>query len=69
MHPREKYIVICDLCKGDPQCVRVCQEGSWNVLKVVPRKDHSYELYARMPEEITRDLAAKIYGKIGEEYV
>jgi len=69
MHPREKHVVICDLCHGNPQCVKVCQEGSWNVLRTVPRKDSAYKLYARKPEEITRDLAAKIYGKIGEEYL
>jgi carbon-monoxide dehydrogenase iron sulfur subunit len=70
MHPREKHIVICDLCNGDPQCVRVCRKGSWNVLRTVERKDEtSFKLYARRPEEVTRDLAAKIYGEKGEEYL
>lgn len=67
MHPTENYILICDLCKGNPQCVKVCQEGGWNVLKKVPRKDQAYKLYARKPEEITRDLAVKIYGEQGEK--
>lgn len=69
MHPREKHIVICDLCRGNPQCVKACQEGSWNVLRTVTRKESAYNVYARKPEEITRDLAAKIYGKVGEEYL
>jgi Fe-S-cluster-containing hydrogenase component 2 len=69
MHPKEKHIVICDLCNGDPQCVKVCQQGSWNVLRVVEREDGPYKLYARKPDEITKDLAAKIYGEAGEEYV
>jgi carbon-monoxide dehydrogenase iron sulfur subunit len=69
MHPKENYIVICDLCNGDPQCVKVCREGSWNVLKKVERKDYAFKLYARSPKEITRDLAAKIYGEIGERYL
>lgn len=69
MHPREKHVVICDLCNGNPQCVKVCRQGSWNVLRVVERGDEPYRLYARKPNEITRDLAAKIYGEIGEEYL
>jgi Fe-S-cluster-containing hydrogenase component 2 len=69
MHPTENRIIICDLCGGNPQCVKVCQEGGWNVLKIVPRKDQAYRLYARTPEEITRDLATKMYGEQGKEYV
>ena len=67
MHPRENHILICDLCGGKPQCVEVCQEGGWHVLRKVPRKNQAYKLYARTPEEITRDLAAKIYGGEGGE--
>jgi len=68
IHPRRNRILICDLCNGDPQCVKVCQAGSWNVLKVVTREsgDYAYKLYARTPEEVTRDLVVKIYGDKGE---
>ena len=69
MHPTEKHIVICDLCNGNPRCVKVCREGGWNVLEKVSRKDRPYKLYARKPEEITRDLAAKFYGEKGEEFI
>ena len=69
MHPKEKIIVICNLCDGYPQCVKVCQEGAWNVLKTVSRKSYAYKLYARTPEEITRDLAVKIYGEIGKDFI
>jgi len=69
MHPAENRIIICDLCRGNPQCVKVCQEGGWNVLTKVPRRNQAYRLYARTPEEITRDLATKMYGEQGEEYV
>lgn len=69
MHPKEKRIVICDLCNGDPQCVKVCREGEWNVLKKIRRRDRAYKLYARKPEQITRDLATKFYGEKGEEFV
>jgi len=69
MHPTENHILICDLCGGNPQCVKVCQEGRWNVLKTVPKKNFAYELYARTPEEVTRDLAVKMYGELGEEFL
>mgnify|MGYP001024339984 FL=1 len=69
MHSEGKHILICDLCNGDPQCVQVCQEGGWNVLKKVPRKDYAYKLYARTPEETTRDLAVKMYGGKAEEFL
>jgi len=70
MHPQRKHIVICDLCDGDPQCVKVCREGSWDVLRVVKRRDETaYKLYARKPEETTRDLAFRFYGDQGEEYL
>jgi Fe-S-cluster-containing hydrogenase component 2 len=69
MHPNGKHILICDLCGGDPQCVKVCQEGGWNVLKKVSREDHAYKLYARTPEEVTRDLAVKLFGEKVEEFL
>jgi len=69
MHPVDKKIVICDLCNGSPQCVKVCQEGGWNVLKTVTRREHPYGLYARKPEEQTRSLATKLYGEKAEEFI
>jgi len=69
MHPEEKHVLICDLCNGAPQCVKVCREGEWNVLKKVPRRNQSYKLYARTPEETTRDLAGKMYGEKAEEFL
>jgi Fe-S-cluster-containing hydrogenase component 2 len=69
MHPREKHILICDLCGGDPKCVKTCQEGGWNVLKKVRRGNRPYHLYARMPDEVTRDLASRFYGEQAEEFI
>lgn len=69
LHPSGKYILICDLCDGDPQCVKVCQMGKWNALWIVPRStvEKQCKLYARTPEEITKELAINLYGKFGEE--
>ncbi len=69
MHPAKNKIVICDLCNGEPECVKVCQEGGWNVLKAVTRREHPYGLYARTPDEQTRSLAIKMYGEKAEEFI
>ena len=69
IHPTENYVLICDLCGGNPQCVKVCREGEWNVLKKISRGNRPYKLYARKPEEITRDLALKMYGEKAEEFL
>jgi Fe-S-cluster-containing hydrogenase component 2 len=34
VHPTGNYAVICDLCKGDPQCVKVCQARAAERAKV-----------------------------------
>jgi carbon-monoxide dehydrogenase iron sulfur subunit len=69
MHPKEKRVVICDLCGGDPKCVKVCAEGRYNVLRVVSRGDSLFKLYARKPDEICRDLCVRLYGEKGEEFL
>lgn len=70
VHPTEKYAIICDLCGGEPQCVKVCQEGRWGALRAVLKKkekvmdrNRAYKLYARTPRDITRDLVAGLYGE------
>lgn len=69
VHPTEKHILICDLCGGDPQCVKVCREGGWNALKTVSRGSYSLKPYARTPDEITSDLVTKLYGEKGKEMI
>jgi Fe-S-cluster-containing hydrogenase component 2 len=76
MHPSENYAVICDLCGGKPQCVKVCKNGKWGALRVISKadeklgdRDRAYKLYACTPEEITRDLVINLYGEAGEELI
>jgi Fe-S-cluster-containing hydrogenase component 2 len=69
MHPKEKRVVICDLCGGDPKCVKACAEGRYNALRVVERGDSLFKLYARKPEDISRDLCVRLYGEKGEEFL
>ncbi|MCX8170414.1 MAG: 4Fe-4S dicluster domain-containing protein [Candidatus Bathyarchaeota archaeon] len=69
IHPTENYAVICDLCGGDPECVKVCVEGGWYALQIIRGPaGYNAKLYARTPEEITKDLVRVIYGEeIAEE--
>ncbi|MEM2341624.1 MAG: 4Fe-4S dicluster domain-containing protein [Candidatus Bathyarchaeia archaeon] len=69
IHPRDNYAVICDLCNGDPKCVKACNEGGWNALQIVRRfGGYNFKLYAKTPEVITRELAKRFYGEeIAEE--
>ncbi len=67
LHPATSKAVICDLCNGDPQCVKVCEEGGWNVLTTVTRREQPYKLYARTPEAITKALATRLYGEKAKE--
>ena len=34
MHPTEKKVIICDLCGGEPQCVKVCPEQAVQYLEM-----------------------------------
>jgi Fe-S-cluster-containing dehydrogenase component len=64
LHPEGKYIIICDLCSGKPKCVEACQEGRWNTLMLVPRKKEvSYRILAKTPEELTRKVARQVLGE------
>lgn len=70
LHPKENYVLICDLCDGNPQCAKVCQEGKWNALSVSKKgASLSYKLYARTPEEMTKELVLNLYGEGWEDWV
>lgn len=70
IHPRDDYVLICDLCSGDPQCVRVCTEAGYNALRAVKEERYiSHDLFARIPEEITRDVAENLYGEKAKELI
>jgi len=74
LHPGDKKAVICNLCEGDPECVKACQKGNFDALWVIRESQTgfgglSHKLFARTPEEITKDLAVNLYGEKAEELV
>lgn len=70
IHPAEKHILICDLCGGDPQCVKACVEAQFDALWIVEKQEtYSYKSYAKRPEEVTRNLVINLYGEKGKELI
>ena len=70
IHPKEKYALICDLCDGDPECAKACQEGRYNALWTVKKPaSPSYRLYAKTPDKVTRELAYRFYGDVAKELI
>jgi Fe-S-cluster-containing dehydrogenase component len=72
LHPSNKKAVICDLCGGNPECVKVCQEARFGVLRTVREQksgpgSYSRRLFARTPESLTKDLETNLFGDIAEE--
>ena len=65
----KKGVLLCDLCGGDPECVKVCNAFGYNALRVVERDDaaYDYSVYSRTPEEITKDMVKKMYRMKSEE--
>ena len=55
LHPWREQVVICDLCDGDPECVKVCQKAGFNALSsIVPRSVGDTErISARTPGRTT----------------
>lgn len=72
LHPSQKHIVICDLCGGDPECAKICEQAGYFALFKGSRTQRgvkSFDLYAKNPEEITANLVVNLYGEKGEEFI
>lgn len=37
--PGKNHVLICDLCGGDPQCIRICNELGYGALKLVTKPE------------------------------
>ena len=69
LHPKDSKAVICDLCGGDPECVKVCQAANFDALSIVRMQSmsHNRKLFARTPESLTLDVATNLFGEKAEE--
>ncbi|MEM4717844.1 MAG: 4Fe-4S dicluster domain-containing protein [Desulfurococcaceae archaeon] len=59
--PGKKHVIICDLCNGDPECVKICNKVGYNALKLVSKPEGGVEkTFLRSPYELSRDIYHKI---------
>ncbi len=70
IHPGDNKATICNLCNGDPECVKVCSEAGYNALMLVSEgQSVNRRLFSRHPIEVAKDLAVLFFGEKGEEVV
>jgi Fe-S-cluster-containing hydrogenase component 2 len=70
LHPGDNKATICNLCNGDPECVKVCTEAGYNALTLVPEGPNVHrKLFSRPPLEVAKDLAVLFFGEKGEEVI
>lgn len=70
LHPGDGKAVICDLCGGDPECVKVCVEAGYRAIYAVEEEVNvNRKLFAIPPMEVARDLAVNLYGEKGLEVI
>jgi Fe-S-cluster-containing hydrogenase component 2 len=75
LHPGDNKATICDLCGGDPECVKVCREARFDALWLIRQRKEWVEgnlnrkLFAQKPEDLTKDIAENIYGEKAKELV
>jgi carbon-monoxide dehydrogenase iron sulfur subunit len=70
LHPDNNKAVICDLCDGEPECVKVCQEAGYNALILVKENTgEQRKLFAMEPIIVAKDLAVNLFAEKGLEVV
>jgi len=58
-HPEKNYAMVCDLCGGDPSCVKVCPVQA---IRYIPGSTHDGMHNAQPPEVIAREFAVGLFG-------
>jgi len=70
LHPSTNKAVICDLCGGDPECVKVCGDAGYDALRLVKENVGAQKkVHAISPFVLAKDLAVNLFGEKGEEVV
>lgn len=55
--PGKKYVLICDLCGGEPECVKICNELGYGALRLVSKPGgEAVKVFLRDPYESSREL-------------
>jgi Fe-S-cluster-containing hydrogenase component 2 len=68
LHPGDNKANICDLCDGDPECVKACEHAEYYALRKVEEGGNVHrKLFAMEPNVVAKDLAINMFGEKGEE--
>ena len=54
--PGKNYVLICDLCGGDPACVKACSEVGYHALRIVSKPEGEVKVFLRDPYEVSREV-------------
>ncbi len=58
--PGKNAVIICDLCGGDPECVKACSMAGYNALKIVKHPNNDVvKHYLMKPSKIIEQLLHK----------
>jgi len=70
LHPKDNKATICNLCDGDPECVKVCTEAGYNALTLVDEGPSVHrKLFSRHPVTVAKELAVYFFGEKGEKVI
>jgi Fe-S-cluster-containing hydrogenase component 2 len=70
LHPDSNKAVICDLCGGNPECVKVCVEAGYDALRLVNENVGAQKrVHSINPFVLAKDLAVNLFGEKGEEVI
>ncbi|QOR94061.1 4Fe-4S dicluster domain-containing protein [Thermosphaera chiliense] len=62
--PGKQGVIICNLCNGEPECVKVCSEMGYHALQLVSKPEGGVvKNYLVKPEEASTKLLVKMMGE------
>ncbi|MCY0867925.1 MAG: 4Fe-4S dicluster domain-containing protein [Desulfurococcus sp.] len=58
--PGKNYVLICDLCGGEPACVKACSEAGYNALTLIEKPEGSVKVFLKDPYETSKEIYERI---------
>ncbi len=59
--PGKGYVLVCDLCGGDPECVKACAKAGFNALLLVSKPEGNLaKTFLRDPYEVSKHVFERL---------
>lgn len=59
--PGKSHVLVCDLCGGDPKCVKICNEVGFGALRLVTKPEGALsKTFLRDPHELSKKLYERV---------